>query len=142
MYRMTFWLMEWKSAQIALCDQNDKAWDLYYSAYTCPATFIMIKEWASKKTFRLLRERLPEWTESHFREIENVASCIELSAFTTMTNKDFPLDRKIYIVLNSLMKIYNVSKEERMNVISNVLSQDYCKVGNDLFERFAKKLDG
>lgn len=59
-----------------------------------------------------------------------------------MTNKDFPLDRKIYIVLNSLMKIYNVSKEERMNVISNVLSQDYCKVGNDLFERFAKKLDG
>ena len=129
------------AAQISICDENEKAWDLYYSAYTHPATFIHIKDWASKKAYWLLKNRLPQWNEASFREVENVASCIELSAFTMQKSRELTLERKIYLVLNSLMKIYNIPKEDRVRVIETVLKADYRKIGQDMFDNLVKKLD-
>jgi hypothetical protein len=31
--------------QIALCENNKKAWDLYHSAYNHPETMLFIKDW-------------------------------------------------------------------------------------------------
>lgn len=37
------------AVQIALCETNKKAWDIYYSAYSHPHTFEHIKNWGGKK---------------------------------------------------------------------------------------------
>lgn len=129
------------TSQIALCNQSDKVWDLYYSAYTHPATFILIKDWAAKKNYALLKEWVPDWTETKFREIENIASCVEFAAFTTPTNKAYSLERMITDILDTIMKIYDIPQKNRNEVIEKVLKTDYINIGQEMFDKFVKRLD-
>ena len=129
------------TAQIALCENNRSAWDLYSSAYNLPQTYEVIKSWAAEKNYNLFRERLPDWTEHDFKELEEVASGIELAALKSVCNRNFTLDKKISLFLNSLLMLYKVSEEERKKVIEQVLALDYEKVAKDMFDRFVKRLD-
>lgn len=128
-------------AQISICDRNDNVWDLYYSAYTHPATFIVIKDWAAKKNYTLLKDFVPGWNESKFREIENITSCIELSAFTSPTDRHYTLEHKISDVLDSIMKIYDIPEDQRKRTIERVLKTDYENIGKTMFDKFVKRLD-
>lgn len=129
------------AVQIALCETNAKAYDLYYSAYNHPATFDYIKDWAAKKNFHLLREYLPDFTEDDFRRLENVTSGIELAAFTAPKNRYFTLNDKISLFLDSAMKIYDIPESKRKETIEKVVSLDCEKMANEMFDKFVKKLD-
>lgn len=129
------------TAQIALCESNRSAWDLYFSAYSLPQTYEVIKAWAAEKNYNLFREKLPDWTEHDFKEIEEVASGIELAALKSVCNRNFTLDKKISLFLNSLLMLYKVSEEERKKVIEKVLALDYEKMVKDMFDSFVKRLD-
>ena len=129
------------TAQIALCETNQSVWDLYYSAYNLPQTYEVIKAWAAEKNYTLFHERLPGWTEHDFKYTEEVASGIELAALKSFCDRNFTLDKKISIFLNSLMMLYNVSEEEIKKVIEKVLALDCAKTGQELFENFIKRLD-
>ena len=127
--------------QIALCENNEQAWDLYHSAYTLPNIFEMIKDWTAKKNFHLLGKYFPEYSEEDFRRIENVVTCVELSALKTPCDRYFTLYDKIELVLDSIMKIYEIGKDERKRVTSTVLSYDLEKIGASVFEKFVARLD-
>lgn len=129
------------AVQIALCENDDKAYDLYYSAYSHPATFDYIKDWAAKKNYHLLACELLNLTEEDFRRIENVTSGIELAAFTTPTDRYFSLNDKINLFLDSMMKIYNISENKRKETIEKVISLDCGEIAKDMFDRFVKRLD-
>ncbi len=129
------------SVQIALCETDDKAYDLYYAAYSHPATFDYIKDWAAKKNYHLLRDRLPDWSEEDFRTVENITSGIELAAFTAPKNRYFSLQDKISLFLDSMMKIYNIPESDRKQTISRVLSLDCEKLAVEMFDKFLKRLD-
>ena len=129
------------TAQIALCENNRNAWDLYYSAYSLPQTYELIKAWAGEKNYNLLKERLPDWTEHDFREIEEVASGIELAALKSVCSRSFTLDKKISLFLNSLLMLYNVSEAERKKTIEKVLALNYEEIARNMFYKFVNKLD-
>lgn len=127
--------------QIALCENNKKAWDLYHSAYNHPETMLFIKDWAAKKNFSLLAEFAPHLHESDFRNIENFTSGIELSALSSPCDRYFTLEEKIRLTLNLMMKAYDISAEERKQTIEKVLALDCEKIAVKMFEKFANKLD-
>jgi len=127
--------------QIALCETDRKAWDLYYSAYSQFKTFEFIKNWASKEHCNLFKDRLSEWSETDFAEKEHIASGIELAAFYAPCDRFFTLEKKISLVLDSLMLLYNVSNEERKQTIEKILKLDCVKIGKEMFEKFVSKLD-
>lgn len=127
--------------QIALCETNRKAWDLYYSAYSQFKTFDFIKNWAAKEHYNLFKDRLPDWKESDFAEKEHFASGIELAVFYAPCDRYFTLERKISLTLDSMMLLYNISEQERKDVIEKILKLDYVKIGQEMFEKFIKKLD-
>ncbi len=129
------------TAQIALCENNRSAWDLYSSAYDLPQTYEYIKAWSAEKNYNLFRDRLPDWTEHDFKELEEVASGIEFAALKSVCNRSFTLDKKISLFLNSLLMLYEVSEKERKEVIEKVLALDYEKMAKDMFESFVKRLD-
>lgn len=129
------------TAQISLCETDARAWDLYYSAYTYPHIFAYIKKWTAKKNYRLLKEYLPEWDEAEFGFKETVASCIELSAFLSPCDSYFTLEKKITLILDSLMKLYHIKKEKRNSIIDKILSIDYVNIGKEMFEKFVERLD-
>lgn len=130
------------TAQIALCESNRSAWDLYSSAYNLPQTYEVIKAWAAEKNYNLFRERLPEWTEHDFKEIEEVASGIELAALKSVCDRNFTLEKKISLFLNSLMILYQVPEAERKAVIEKVISLDYEQIAKEMFDKFVARLDG
>ncbi len=127
--------------QIALCENNEKAWDLYHSAYTHQHTLEEIKNWTAKKNYHLLGERLPHLSENDFRRLENVCTSIELSALMTPCDRYYTLEDKITLTLDSIMKIYEIGKDERKKVIENVLSNDLTALGNKVFGDFVSRLN-
>ncbi len=129
------------AVQIALCENDSKAWDLYYSAYSHPATFDYIKDWAAKKNYHLLHDRLPELLEEDFRRLENVTSGIELAAFTAPCDRYFTLNDKISLFVDSVLKIYGIPEDERADTIGRVTALDCKKLAGEMFERFVKRLD-
>lgn len=128
------------AVQIALCENNKNAYDLYYSAYSHRTTFDYIKEWASKKSYFLLGDKLSQFKESDFNVLENIISGIELSAFTFHCNRYFTLEDKIALVLNSIMKIYEIPEKERKEIIEEIKSLECDKLGERIFQGFVKKL--
>lgn len=129
------------AVQIALCENDRKAWDIYYSAYSHPQTFSFIKDWAAQKNYMLLKDRLPHWSESDFRHIENATSGIELAALMSPCNRYYSLEDKIVLTLDSMLKIYEVAKSERDATIEKIKGFDYEKAGKELFEKFVSRLN-
>lgn len=127
--------------QITLCEENPQINDLYLAIYSHPTTLLFVKDWTAEKNYRILGERLSDWTIEHFRIIENVTCCIERSALTEPCTEAYTLEDKIRLTLTCLLKIYDISKEEREEVIGEILKTDYRKTGNDLLKQFTKYIE-
>ena len=128
------------AVQIALCESDKKAWDLYYSAYSHPAIFNYIKDWAAKKTYSLLGAFLPDLRESDFRNLENITSGIELAAFVSPCDRYYSLEEKVMLTLDCMMKIYEIPKEERTRVMQKMAAFDYENLSVEMFDKFVSKL--
>lgn len=126
--------------QIAICETDRTAWDLYYSAYSQFKTFDFIKNWATKEHYNLFKDRLPDWKESDFLEKEHIASGIELAVFYAPCDRYFTLERKISLTLDSMMLLYNISAEERKQTIEKVLKLDCVKIGKEMFTKFVSRI--
>ena len=126
--------------QIALCETDRKAWDLYYSAYSQFKTFELIKNWAAKEHAWLLADRLPDWKESDFAEKEHIASGIELAVFYAPCDRYFTLEKKISLTLDSMMLLYNISEQERKQTIEKILKLDCVKIGKEMFAKFVSQI--
>ena len=127
--------------QIALCENNKKAWDLYYSAYNHPETLVFIKDWAAKKNYQLLKDYTPNLTESDFRNIENFTSGMEFSALASPCDRYFSLEEKIRLTLDIIMKAYDISEEKRKQTIEKVLTLNCEEIAEEMFGKFVKRLD-
>ena len=130
------------AVQIALCETDNKAYDLYYSAYSHPATFDYIKDWAAKKNYHLLKGKLSDWTEDDFRRVENVTCGIELAAFTSPTDRYFTLNNKISLFIDSMLKIYDIEESSRKEVVDKIISLDCETIAKEMFGKFVSRLDG
>ncbi len=126
-------------SQIALCEIDDCARDIYYSAYSCPGIIAFIKEWGAKKNYTLLKDRLPDWTRQDFINRENIAAFIEFSAIASRCDNNFSLEEKITLTLDSLISLYQIPTEERKAVIDKILTFDNVEIGKSIFEQFVDK---
>ncbi|MBE7045454.1 MAG: TetR/AcrR family transcriptional regulator [Ruminococcaceae bacterium] len=129
------------TVQIALCENNKMAWDLYHSAYSHPETFTYIKDWAARKNHKLLGDKTPDLSEEDYRNLENITSGIELAALTSPCDRYFTLKDKIRLTLEVLMKAYDIPQAEQKEVIERVLSLDCEKLAAEMFAKFVARLD-
>lgn len=127
------------AAQITICENNKKVWDLYHAMYSHLITFEYIKSWAATKNYNIFKSRLPHWSESDFREKEIIASGIELAALKSFCDKSFTLERKITVVLDSMLNLYETTGKERQQTISKVLEHDYRKMGCKILRCLEKR---
>ncbi len=128
------------TTQIAVCECDIKMWDLYHAIYAHPITYEHIKAWAAVKNYNLFKDRLPHWTESDFREKEIIASGIELAAIKSFCDRSLTLERKIAVVLDSLLMLYEIPKEDRKAVVEKIIASDCRKMGERLIGEFTNHL--
>jgi len=129
------------AAQIILCEENENAKDIYLAIYSHPLTLNYVKDWTAEKNQKILGERLSDWTYEKFRRVENVTCCIERSALTESCTENYTVEDKIRLILTCLLKIYDISLEEREKVIKNILETDYHKMGHDLLKQLTKYVE-
>ena len=124
------------TAQIAMCEEHPQAKDFYLAIYSYPSTLAYAKEWTADKNVGLLSERLPDWTPERFKLVENVASHIEMSALSDSCTESYLLEDKITLTVDSLLKLYEIPKEERQEAIATILKIDYRNIGKKMFKEF------
>lgn len=129
------------AAQIILCEENENAKDIYLATYSHPMTLQYVKDWTAEKNQRILGNRLSDWTYERFRRVENVTCCIERSALTEPCTENYTIEDKIRLILTCLLKIYDISSEEREKVINKILETDYHKMGHDLLKQLTKYVE-
>ncbi len=121
------------AVQIALCENNEQAKDLYLAIYSAPETLHYAKDWTAEKNIELLGGSLPAWDYEKFRTLKNICCCIERSALTEPCTEKYDLEEKIALTLSSLMKLYNIPKPERERAIKEILSLDYISLGKKFY---------
>ena len=129
------------TAQIAMCEDHPQAKDFYLAIYSHPSTLSYVKEWGAQKNLLLLSKELPTWSLSRFRLVENAASSIEMSALTEPCTENYTLEDKIVVTLDSLLKLYDIPKEERQQAITDILNIDYRNIGKKIFKEFVKYVE-
>lgn len=112
------------AVELTLCEQDDKARELYVAAYSLPKTLDFIKQFSYKKSMALLGDRFPDWTEQDFYEIEIATAAIVFGFLMERCNARFSVKQKINRTLDNLLKLYDVGAEEREEVIAQVLDLD------------------
>ncbi len=129
------------AAQIILCEENENAKDIYLAIYSHPLTLHFVKDWTAEKNQKILGDRLKDWTYERFRRVENVTCCIERSALTEPCTETYTIEDKIRLILTCLLKIYDISFEEREQVIKKIFETDYHKIGHDLLKQLTKYVE-
>ncbi len=129
------------TAQITLCEENENMKDLYLSIYSHPSTLQFVKDWTAEKNQSILGERLSDWNLERFRCVENVTCCIERSALTEPCTEIYTLEDKIWLILTCLLKIYDISQQDREAVINKILETDYRKTGYDLYKQLTQYIE-
>jgi len=127
--------------QMALCETNKKAWDLYHAAYSHPETLAYIKDWCARKNYELLGSKTPLLHEADYRKIENITCGIEFAALMTPCDRYYTLEDKIRLSLDTMMKAYDIPEADKKNAIEKVLSLDYEKIAKDMFAKFISRLN-
>ena len=124
----------------AICEENPVAHDFYFAVYTHANTLEIIRENDYKKTREIFAPYCPDWTESKWREMENIVSGIEYA--TIMTHEEnTPLEVQIESTLDTILMLYNVPAELRREKIKKVLASDYRKVSRSVLEDFKEYVD-
>lgn len=130
------------AAQVTLCEENTNALLLYRTFYALPAVYESIKSTASKITYKLMKNDMPDWTEKDFKIAENVTSSIEMSALSSFSSSYFTLDDKISQILHSVMHIYKVPEDKQTEIMIKLKKYDCSAIGKEMFDRFIKLFDG
>lgn len=128
------------ASQVSVCENNEIAKDFYVSAYTIPITLATIRKWKGEYAESVFKKYNPDWTKEDFALAEITASGIELSIMIPAHDKEIAFSDKLRIMLDSLLKLYNVPEKERSTVVDRVLESDYDKFGRSFRSSFLDRI--
>ncbi len=113
-----------QALQICLCESDKLTREIYIAAYSSPKVLNFIKQFTYKNSLNLFGDRLKEWSEQDFYEVEIAATGLIFGFLAEECNARFNLNQKIIRYLDNVLKLYQVSLEERQQVIDQVLHYD------------------
>ena len=124
----------------AMCEEDEKAKDLYVSAYSHPLTLEIIRRNDIERAKMVFGEYCKDWTDEKYAETETLVSGIEYATLMT-TGDSAPLDVRIEGALNVILAMYNVPEELCKRKIEKVLAMDYRAVGKRILNDFKKYVE-
>lgn len=123
------------AAMCVMCEESEIAKDLFVSAYSSPICLDIIRKNDARRARQIYKEFCPDWTDSQYIEAEILVSGIEYATLMT-TNDSVPVQQRITGALDSVMKIYNIPEDIRLQNIHKILSTDYLALGAQVLEQF------
>lgn len=125
-------------SMMAVCEENEIAKDLYYSAYTHSLSLKLIRECDTQKAKMIFKEFCPDWSDEDFEAAENMVSGIEYASICKENADGLSFEKRMERMLETVMKLYNVPSELRSKKIEKILNLDYRRIGRRFIDGFAK----
>lgn len=122
----------------SVCKENHNIEDLVLAAYTHPLSLGVIRANDTERAKKVFGEFCPEWTDAEFVQAENVVSGIEYAMFMTENTEILSFEQRVTSCMDAILKIYEVPKEIRKDIIVEVMARDYQSRGKLVFENFCK----
>lgn len=120
---------------VRLCEDNEIIKEIITVAYRDIAVLTLIKEWSVSKNRILFSKIIPKMDESAIRNKENIACSLEFAAITFSDSPDASFERKISLVLDSLLELYLVDTQNRERIISGVLKSNYKELADEMHSK-------
>lgn len=120
----------------SVCRNNPNIKDLLVSADTRPMSLKIIRESDSKRAMQVFGKYCPDWRETDFIQSENVASGIEYAMFMTENTDRLTFEQSVFGSIDAIMKVYEIPKEIRESIIAEIITLDYCDMGNRVLDEF------
>lgn len=137
---LTGYLMELAMFAV-VCQENPNIKDLIVNAYTRPMSLEIIRESDTKRAMRIFGKYCPKWTEVDFMQTENVVSGIEYALFMTENTQGLSLEQRVTGSLDAIMKVYEIPKGIREEIVGKIMALDYSDMGNHLFDEFCNYIE-
>jgi len=122
----------------SVCEENPKARDLILAVYTHAQSIEIVRRYDTKRSQLTFKAYCGQWTEKDFVIAENAASGVERAMLVTANTEGITFEERVSGSLDAIMKIYDVTSEERKPILANVIASDYRTRGNHVFEEFCR----
>ncbi len=106
--------------QLYICEINDNIREMYAVSYSMPSTSHKIYDYITEKLENVFHKYLPEYETKDFYELEIAAAGIMRGFIINPCNMYFTIDRKVNRFIKTLLKIFEVPKEEIEDVIKKI----------------------
>lgn len=126
--------------QMTLSELNENLREIYVEAYSDNDTTEYIFRRTSVELKKIFSDYNPGYSEGDFYELEIGTAGIMRNYMARKCDQYFTLERKLERFLEMSMKVYNVPKDEREEVIAFVLKIDIRKTANQIMQRLFKSL--
>ena len=106
--------------QLYICEINDNIREMYAVSYSMPSTSHKIYDYITEKLENVFHKYLPEYETKDFYELEIAAAGIMRGFIINPCNMYFTIDRKVNRFIKTLLKIFEVPKEEVEDIIKKI----------------------
>ncbi len=120
--------------QMNIVELSEPLRELYVAAYSLPSTSRYIYEQMEKRLEYTFSSYLPQLKSKHFYELEIASAGITRGFMAEPCDRYFTMERKLRRYLSCCFKIYEVPREEYLEVIEQILKMDLKEISGEILE--------
>lgn len=127
--------------EIHTAELSEQLRELYVAAYSLPTTSMYIYRVMSERLYRVFGQFQTEAKAKDFYEMEIASGSMIRGYIAVPCDMYFTVEDKITRFLDCALKLYDVGKEEREQIISTTLSMNLRETAEDIIRSTVKKVE-
>lgn len=126
--------------ELHIAEMSEPLRELYVTAYSLPATSSYIYKVMSERLYRVFHDFQPEAKAKDFYELE-IASASMIRGFMAVPcDAYFTIEDKITRFLDCALKLYNIKKKNREEIIATTLAMDLHARAEEVIRSTVQKI--
>ena len=127
--------------QLHVAESLEHIREMYLVSYSLPNSSKVVYKTVTSKLEYIFKDRLPGLETKDFYELEIASAGIMRGYISVPCDMYFTMDRKIKIFLETLFKIYDVTKEEIKEIIKFIEKFDFKKYSDEILNSLFNYLE-
>ena len=127
--------------QLYVAESLEHIREMYLASYSLPNASKVVYKTITNKLEDIFIDRLPNLETKDFYELEIAVAGIMRGYISVPCDMYFTMDRKVKIFLETVFKIYDVSKDEIKEILKFIEQFDFKKYANEILNSLFNYLE-
>ena len=127
--------------QLHVAESFEHIREMYLVSYSLPNATKVVYKTITNKLEDIFKDRLPNLETKDFYELEIAVAGIMRGYLSVPCDMYFTMDRKVKIFLETVFKIYDVSKDEIKEILKFIEQFDFKKYANEILSSLFNYLE-